>query len=111
VAWLGPITSASGVSSDTSATLRQRCGGCYFRWGSVHRRLVCMPAHWMLSGAESPWAPLFHVGTAMRFPQVRQPRVNSVVRLTGALDMYTGAYEDHPVQAQPVLAGDEGFYG
>jgi len=44
-------------------------------------------------------------------PQVCQPRVNSVVRLAGVLDMYTGASEDQPAQAQPVQAGDEGFYG
>jgi len=52
---------------------------------------------WILSGAEDPRALLFHIGTAMRFPQVRQPRVNSVVGLTGALGIYTGASEGHPV--------------
>jgi len=34
-------------------------------------------------------------------PRVCQPWVNSMVRLAGVLDMYTGVSEDQPVQAQP----------
>jgi len=55
--------------------------------------------------------PLGHVGTAMCCPRVCHSWVNSMGRLTWALDIYTGTSKDHPVQAQPTLVGDKGYYG
>ena len=61
-------------------------GSCYFKWGSVHRRLKCMPSLGYYPGRRAR-GPLWSCRNYNALPWVSQPWVNSMVRLARALDM------------------------
>jgi len=68
-AWPGPIRSVPGVRSGTSVILAPWVRWLLFQVGKHPLAFNVYARTWISSGAESPWALLFHIGTAMHFPR------------------------------------------